>query len=330
LPGGARSSAGATYHGLESHSGQGTCSADDGVGGPTAELIWNQVPAVTSLPAKSERGGLWHALTLDALALGWRQPRSLRRLERSEHNLRDADGVPELGTSDIGCIYHRGLIRAEHRCMHWHALQVVRPGEDPSHARRCSVIAMDEAASAARAAALERARAAAREGARRLPAILAQQAKAAKHRRRLAEAIRMGMATASDEADYDAPNEASGSSSMAKPTASDQAQSFSDIKCKHGLPTVEEVFLYAPGTPEVSSIGAANDKVALGCKCKEFDGLSSADLAFWDGVSPESPGGSGGMASNHASGAVKRSADGDAAAPKRKAHKTVKVEKNVA
>jgi len=59
---------------------------------------------------------------------------------------------------------------------------------------------MDEAASAARAAALERARAAAREGARRLSAILAQQTKPARHRRRLAEAIRMGMAAASDEA----------------------------------------------------------------------------------------------------------------------------------
>jgi len=59
----------------------------------------------------------------------------------------------------------------------------------------------------------------------------------------------MGMAAASDEADYDAPNKASGSSSMAELTASDQAQSFSDTKCKHGLPTVEEVFLYAPRTP---------------------------------------------------------------------------------
>jgi len=36
------------------------------------------------------------------------------------------------------------------------------------------------------------------------------------------------------------------------------------------------------------------------------------------------------MASNNASGAVKRGADGDVAAPKRKVHKKVTVEKNVA
>ena len=106
---------------------------------------------MTSLPAQSEREGLWHSL-----ALRWRQPPSLRRLERGKHNLLDADGASELETSDIGCIYYCALITAEHRGVHWHALRVVRPGEDPSNARRCSVIAMDEAASAARAGALER------------------------------------------------------------------------------------------------------------------------------------------------------------------------------
>jgi len=263
---------------------------------------------------------------------------------------------------------------------------------------------MDQAASAARAAALERARAAAREGVRRLPAILAHQAKAAEHRRRLAESMRMGMAmaAASEEADYDARNEISCGICMTDPTASDMAESFSDptasdkaesfsdptatdkaesfsdptatdkaesfsdptasdkaesfsdptasdkaesfsdptasekaesfsaIKFKHGLPTVEEVSLYAPDMPTVSSTGAANDKAAPGPTCKEFDGLSSADLAFFDGASLESSGGSGGVASKNASGAVKRGSDGDIAAPKRNAHKKVKIEKHVA
>ena len=189
---------------------------------------------------------------------------------------------------------------------------------------------MDEAASAARAAALERARAAAREGARRLPAILAQQAKAARHRRRLAEAIRMGMAAASDGADYDVRNKASGGSCTTDPPASDKAESLADSKGKHGFPTAVEVDLYTPGTPSVSSTGAADDKAGPETKCKDFDGLSSADLAFWDGASLDSPGGGGGMASNLASSAIKRGTDGDAAAPNRKTHKKVKVEKNVA
>jgi len=53
-----------------------------------------------------------------------------------------------------------------------------------------------------REAGLERARAAAREGARRLPGILAMKAQSARHRRRLAQAIRMNYAAAmaSDEA----------------------------------------------------------------------------------------------------------------------------------
>jgi len=53
-----------------------------------------------------------------------------------------------------------------------------------------------------REAGLERARAAAREGARRLPGILAKKAQSARHRRRLAQAIRMNYAAAmaSDEA----------------------------------------------------------------------------------------------------------------------------------
>jgi len=189
---------------------------------------------------------------------------------------------------------------------------------------------MDAAASVARATALERACAAAREGARRLPAILAHQAKAAHHRRRLAEAIRMGMAAASDEADFDARNKASGGTCTTDPPASYKAESISRIKGNHGFPKVEEVSLYTPGTPAVSSTGAADAKSATQTKCKDFDGLSSADLAFWDGASLEGPGGGGGMASNQVSGAVKRGADGDAAAPNRKAHKKVKVEKNMA
>jgi len=330
-------------------------------------------------------------------------------------------------TSDTGCVYHCGRIRAEHWCVRLHkqlalfgavsrclcatkhdalhTLQVVGPVLDRSHSRRrTSAISMDQAASAARAAALERARAAAREGVRRLPAILAHQAKAAEHRRRLAESMRMGMAmaAASEEADYDARNEISCGICMTDPTASDMAESFSDptasdkaesfsdptatdkaesfsdptatdkaesfsdptasdkaesfsdptasdkaesfsdptasekaesfsaIKFKHGLPTVEEVSLYAPDMPTVSSTGAANDKAAPGPTCKEFDGLSSADLAFFDGASLESSGGSGGVASKNASGAVKRGSDGDIAAPKRNAHKKVKIEKHVA
>ena len=294
-------------------------------------------------------------------------------------------------TSDTGCVYHCGRIRAEHWCVRLHkqlalfgavsrclcatkhdalhTLKVVGPVLDRSHSRRrTSAISMDQAASAARAAALERARAAAREGVRRLPAILAHQAKAAEHRRRLAESMRMGMAmaAASEEADYDARNEISCGICMTDPTASDMAESFSDptasdkaesfsdptasdraesfsdptasekaesfsaIKFKHGLPTVEEVSLYAPDMPTVSSTGAANDKAAPGPTCKEFDGLSSADLAFFDGASLESSGGSGGVASKNASGAVKRGSDGDIAAPKRNAHKKVKIEKHVA
>ena len=65
-------------------------------------------------------------------------------------------------------------------------------------------------------------------------------------------------------------------------------------------------------------------------KCKDFDGLWSADLAFWDGASLESPGRGGGMASNQVSSDIKRGTDGEAAAPNRKTHKKLKVEKNVA
>jgi len=145
-------------------------------------------------------------------------------------------------------------------------------------------------------------------------------AKAAHNRRRLAEAIRMGMAAASDEADFDARNKALGGSCTTEPPASDKAESLSGIKGKHGLRTVEEVSLYTPGTPAVSSTGAADDKAGLQTKCKDFYSLSSADLAFWDGASLEGPVGGGGMVSNQASGAVKRGSDGDAAAPNRKAH----------
>jgi len=139
-----------------------------------------------------------------------------------------------------------------------------------------------------------------------------------------------GMAAASDEADYDVRNKASGDSCTTDPPASDKAESLADIKGKHGLPTAEEVYLYTPGTPSVSSTGVADDKAGAETKCKDFDGLSSADLAFWDGASLESPGGGGGMASNQASSAIKRGTDSNAAAPKRKTHKKVKVEKNVA
>jgi len=56
----------------------------------------------------------------------------------------------------------------------------------------------------------------------------------------------------------------------------------------------------------VSSTGAADDKAGPESKCKAFDGLSSADLAFSDGASLEIPGGGGGMASNLNSSAIKR------------------------
>ena len=262
-----------------------------------------------------------------------------------------------------------------------HTLQVFGPVLDRSHFRRgYSAISMDQAATATRAAALERARAAAREGVRLLPDILSQRAKAAERRRRLAESMRMGtaMAAALEEADYDARNEIScgicmtyptasdkvesfsdpttsdkaeslsdptasdnaesfsdptasdKAESVSDPTASDKAESFSAINFKHGLPTVEEVSLYAPDMPTVSSTGVANDKAGPRPTCKGFDGLSSAYLAFFDGASLESSGGSGGRASNNASGAVKRCSDRDIAAPKRKAHKQDKIEKHVA
>jgi len=139
-----------------------------------------------------------------------------------------------------------------------------------------------------------------------------------------------GLAAASDEADYDLRNKASGGSSKTDPPASDKAESLGDIKGNHGLPTAEEVYLYTPGTPSASSTGAADNKAGPETKCNDFDGFLSADLEFWVGASLESPGGGGGMASNSASSAIKRGTDGDAAAPNRKTHKTVKVEKNVA
>ena len=139
-----------------------------------------------------------------------------------------------------------------------------------------------------------------------------------------------GMAAASDEADYDVRNKASGGSFTTDPPASDKAESLADSKGKNGFPTAVEVYLYTPGTPSVSSTGAADDQAGPETKCKDFDGLSSADLAFWDGASLDSPGGGGGMASNLASSAIKRGTDGDAAAPNRKTRKKVKVEKNVA
>jgi len=80
----------------------------------------------------------------------------------------------------------------------------------------------------------------------------------------------------------------------------------------------------------VSSTGASDDKAGPETKCKDFDGLSSADLAFWDVVLLESPGGGGRMAPNRASSAIERGTDGDAAALNRETHKKVKVEKNVA
>jgi len=349
---------------LEGHLRPGTCSVDDSFGGPPAELVevGKRSTAATSPPKAEVR-------LLLALPLGWRRRRSVAQtlVSFSEHGPRYADGASELEKSDTGCVYHCGRIRAEHWCVRLHkqvalfgavsrclcatkhdalhTLQGVVPVLDRSHSRRCTcAISMDQASSAARAAAFERARAAARERVRRLPAILAQQTKAAEHRRRLAESMRMGMgmAAASEEADNEAPNEISCGICTTDPTASDKAESFSDptasdeaerfsaIKLKHGLPTVEEVSLYAPDMPTVRSTGAANDKAGPGPTSKEFDGLSSADLAFFDGVSLEISGGSGGMASNNASGAVKRGSDGDVAAPKRNAHKKVKIEKHVA
>ena len=89
--------------------------------------------------------------------------------------------------------------------------------------------------------------------------LLAHQAKAAHHRLRLVESIGMGMAAASDEADFGARNQASSGSCTTDPPASDKAESLSGIKGKHGLPSVEEVFMYTPGTPAVGSTGAADD-----------------------------------------------------------------------
>ena len=153
--------------------------------------------------------------------------------------------------------------------------------------------------------------------------------------------IGMAMAAGSEEADCAArieiscgisktdPTATDKAESFWDPTASDKAESFSAITLKQGLLTVEEVSLYAPDLPTVSSTGAASDKAGPGPTCKEFDGLSSTDLEFFDGASLESSGGSGGMASNIASGAIKRGADGGAAAAKRNSHKKFKVEKNV-
>jgi len=140
----------------------------------------------------------------------------------------------------------------------------------------------------------------------------------------------MGMAAASDEADFDARNKASGDSCTTDPPASDKSESLSGIKGKHGLPTAEEVSRYTPGSPAVRRTGAANVEGGIQTKCQDLDSLSSADLAFWDGASLEGPGKGGGMASNQASAAVKRGADGDAAAPGSKAHNKAKVEKLMA
>jgi len=149
---------------------------------------------------------------------------------------------------------------------------------------------MDEAASAARAAALERAGAEAREGARRLPAILAQQAKAARNRLRLAEAIIMSMAAASYKAEYDAWNKLTGGSCTTDAPASYKAESLADIKGKHGLQTAEEVCLYTPSTPSASSTGAADDKAGPETKLWR-SGVPQLEGAWPLSSGPHAPGG---------------------------------------
>jgi len=42
---------------------------------------------------------------------------SLRRMELTEHILREADGASELQTSATWCVYLCGRLRAEHRCV---------------------------------------------------------------------------------------------------------------------------------------------------------------------------------------------------------------------
>ena len=172
--GGARSSVKATTYGLESQSRPGTCSAADGVGGPTADLVevGKRSTAATSPP--EAKVGL-----LLALALGWRQPCSVAQTfgALSELDLIDVDAASEFETSGTGCIRQCGRTRAAHGCFHsrrqlallgavsqctcetkrdaLHILQVVGPIDDPSHTRGCSsVIAIDKAPSAARAAEL--------------------------------------------------------------------------------------------------------------------------------------------------------------------------------
>ena len=162
----------ATYYGLESQSRPGTCSAVDGVGGPTADLVevGKRSTAETSPP--EGKVGLFLAL-----ALGWRQPCSVAETFGTlrELDLRDVDAASELETSGTRCIRQCGRTRAAHGCFHsrrelallgavsqctcetkndaLHTLKVLGPTSDPSYTRGCSfVIAMDKAASAARAA----------------------------------------------------------------------------------------------------------------------------------------------------------------------------------
>ena len=103
LLGGARSSVRATY-GLESHSRPGTCSADDGVGGPTAELVRVGKKATTAASPPKARVDLFLALSL-----GWHQPRSVAQTPGTlgEHDLRDADGASEPKASGTWCIRQR-------------------------------------------------------------------------------------------------------------------------------------------------------------------------------------------------------------------------------
>ena len=164
----------ATYYGLESQSRPGTCSAVDGVGGPTADLVevGKRSTAATSPP--EAKVGL-----LLALALGWRQPFSVAETfgTLSELDLRDVDAASELETSGTGCIRQCGRTRAAHGCFHsrrqlallgavsqctcetkhdaLHTLKVVGRTGDLSHTRGCSsMTSIDKAASAARAAEL--------------------------------------------------------------------------------------------------------------------------------------------------------------------------------
>jgi len=161
----------ATYYGFEIQSRPGTCSAVDGVGGLTADLVEvGKRCAVATSPPEAKVG------LLLAVALGWRQPCSVAEIFGTlrELFLRDVDIASELESSGTGGIRQCGRTRAAHGCVHsrrqlnlhgavsqctcetkhdeLHTLQVVGGSGDRSHTCGCSsVIDIDKAGSAARA-----------------------------------------------------------------------------------------------------------------------------------------------------------------------------------